>query len=122
MENTINSVSMRDKDSNKVGIIQKDLEDNDPFESYLKAIGRDKNQILQDNSVDKAVEKLALSFGIGKTFMYAILQSLNIKPEDLLDETKSKLIEKKLQMYFGIDKKKEEALNDLMSIKKRRIE
>ena len=75
-----------------------------------------KRELTPEDPVTAAVSKLANGFGVSKDFMLAILKSLNISPQDLLDPTKEALIRQKLEYYFGISEKKKKLLDELMRV------
>jgi ribosomal protein S13 len=61
-----------------------------------------------------AVERLAAFFGIGKELMKAVLKSLHINPEDLVDPSQKDEIIKYLIKKFGLAKDRAEALSELI--------
>lgn len=63
---------------------------------------------------DRAVERLAAFFGIGKELMKEVLQYLHIDPKDLLDPSRKDEIIKYLIKQFGLAKDRAEALSELI--------
>lgn len=70
---------------------------------------------LTQDKIDGAVGKVANFFGISGKFMRMILESLGIKPEDLLDPSKREAIIKALGKHFNLSDSKEAELSKLMN-------
>ncbi len=70
-------------------------------------------RVSQDR-IDGVMSRLAGFFRIGVNLMTAMLQSLGINPEDLVDESKRDNIIEKLAEHFGLNKDKQEELYKLL--------
>jgi hypothetical protein len=88
---------------------KRQLEENDFKEIIEKCKSKNNDPMVYVKS-EIAVKRLAGYFGIPVSFLLVVMESLGIKPEDLLDSSKLHEITEKLAEHFGLDEEEKEEL------------